>query len=203
MKTTVYGLAATVVLLGCHTITEELPTEPTKTPKSPTSPVLTVPIPKIPIATPTPKPTPTPAPTPGATPTPSPTAAPVAGCGDPLPKLSKMGVKIHLRGPKYTLDSTPKVHDAAYCKKVGFPDRTECPVRPEGHPERIACETYAVGHALDTGRAGPTWYKDGKLCNGDECENHPDNQYLLWAYTSGHYQACTEDDLCGGIQVDK
>jgi len=201
MKTTVYGLAAALVLVGCHTITEELPTQPTK---SPASPILTVPIPKIPLATPTPKATPTPSPTPGPGPTPSPTPTPVAGCGDPLPPgIAKMNTKIHLKGPKYTLDTTPLVHDAAYCKKVGFPDRTTCPVRPEGNPERVACETYAVGHAMDTGRAGPTWYKDGKLCTGqsDSCDNHPDNQYLLWAYGNGYYQACTEDDVCGGVQV--
>jgi hypothetical protein len=114
-----------------------------------------------------------------------------------------MNTKIHLKGPKFTLDTTPLVRDAAYCRKVGFPDRTECPVRPEGNPERSACEAYAVGKAFDTGRPGPTWYKDGKLCNGSDCENHPQNQYLLWVHRSGYYQACTEDDVCGGVQVDK
>jgi hypothetical protein len=204
MKTTVYGLAAALVLVGCHTITEELPTQPTG---SPASPILTVPIPKIPVATPTPTATPTPSPTPGATPTPSPTPTPGAGgCGDPLPPgIAKMNTKIHLKGPKYTLDTTPLVHDAAYCKKVGFPDRNICPVRPEGDPERTACEAYAVGKAIDTGRAGPTWYRNGKLCTGQDgdCENHPENQYLLWAYGNGYYEACTEDDVCGGVQVER
>jgi len=205
MKTTLYGVAAALVLIGCHTITEELPTEPTTSPT--TSPILKVPIPKIPIATPTPKATPTPAatPTPGPEPTPSPT--PVAGCKPPLPPgIAKMNTKIHIKGgPKITLDTTPLVHNAAYCTKVGFAGRVDCPVRPEGDPQRVPCETYAVGHAMDTGRAGPTWYKDGKLCTGqpDSCENHPDNQYLLWAYGSGYYKACTEDDVCGGVQVDR
>lgn len=205
MKTTLYGMAAVLVLVGCHTITEELPTEPSRTPAD--SPILKVPIPKIPIATPTPAATPTPKPTatPGPEPTPAPT--PVAGCNPPLPPaVSRMNTKIHIKGgPKITLDTTPLVRDAAYCRKVGFPDRTECPVRPEGNAERVPCETYAVGHAFDTGRAGPTWYKDGKLCTGqsDSCENHPDNQYLLWAYGSGYYKACTEDDVCGGVQVDR
>jgi hypothetical protein len=202
MKTIAYGVAAALVLVGCHTITEELPTEPTR---SPASPILTVPIPKIPVATPTPKATPTPTPTPGPTPAPTPTPG-AGGCGEPLPPgIARMNTKIHLKGPKYTLDTTPLVHDAAYCRKIGFPDRTQCPVRPEGDPERVACETYAVGHAMDTGRAGPTWYRNGKLCTGQDgdCENHPDNQYLLWAYGSGYYQACTEDDVCGGVQVDR
>jgi hypothetical protein len=202
MKTIVHGLAAMVVLIGCHTITEELPTQPTQSPSS--SPILTVPIPKIPIATPTPKATPTPTPTATPGPAPTPTPTPVAGCNPPLPPaIARMNTKIHLKGPKYTLDTTPLVHDAAYCKKVGFPDRVDCPVRPEGDPERIPCETYAVGHAYDTGRAGPTWYKDGHLCTGkdNDCENHPDNQYLLWAYGNGYYKACTEDDVCGGVEV--
>ena len=43
-----------LLLVGCHTITEELPTQPTKTPASP---ILTVPIPKIPVGTPAPSPT--------------------------------------------------------------------------------------------------------------------------------------------------
>jgi hypothetical protein len=204
MKTAVYGLAATLILAGCHMISEDLPTQPTQ---SPAAPVLTVPLPKLVIATPTPAPTPTPSPTagPGPTPEPSPSATPVGGCTPPLPPpVAKMNTKIHIKGgPKVTLDTTPLVHDAAYCKKVGYGDRVDCPVRLEGDPERVPCETYAVGHALDTGRAGPTWYKDGQLCTGqpDSCENHPDNQYLLWAYGSGYYQACTESDVCGGVQV--
>jgi hypothetical protein len=66
-------------------------------------------------------------------------------------------------------------------------------------------ETYAVGKATDTGRSGPTWYRNGKLCTGQagDCENHPNNQYLLWAYGNGYYEACTEDDVCGGVQVDR
>jgi hypothetical protein len=118
-----------------------------------------------------------------------------------------MNVKIHLRGPaRYTLDSTPLVGpDIEYCKKIGFPDRSICPVRPEDNPDRQACEEYAIGRALDTGRPGPTWYRNGKLCTAkaDDCENHPDNQYLLWAYGGGSYQACTEDDVCGTVEVDR
>jgi hypothetical protein len=116
-----------------------------------------------------------------------------------------MNTKIHLRGPAHwTLDTTPLVHDRDYCRQVGFTDgRTECAVRPEGSPDRSACEAYAIGSADDTGRPGPTWYRNGALCNGTDCENHPDNQYLLWANLSGRYEACTKDDVCGAVQVDK
>jgi hypothetical protein len=213
MKTIGYGIVASAsLLLGCHMISEELPTTPTQT--TPASPVLTVPIPKItvgatPAPSPTPKasPTPTPTPSPGPTPTPTPTPTPSAGaCGNPLPPaISRMNTKIHIRGPNHwTLDTTPLVRDRDYCAAVGFTDgRGECAVRPEGSPDRSACEEYAVGYADDTGRQGPTWYRNGQLCDGTACENHPDNQYLLFANLSGYYEACTKDDVCGGVEVDR
>jgi hypothetical protein len=215
MKSTVCGaVVAVFALVGCHTITEELPTQPTKTP--PTG-VLTIPIPTIPTPTPTstPKPSPTPGPnptpTPGPAPTPTPTPPPSAGgCGNPLPPpVTRMKAKIHLKGgSRWTLDSTPLIGpDAAYCKKIGYTDgRLYCPVRPEGAPDREACEAYAIGKARDTGRNGPTWYKDGQLCTGQAttgCENSEENQYQLWVYVSGHYDACTRDDVCGGVDVTR
>jgi hypothetical protein len=208
-----YGLSLSALfLLGCHTITEELPTQPTKTPKTGAG-LLTVPIPAIPGATPTPAPAPKPTPTPGpvATPTPAPTPTPgtgVKGCGNPLPgPITKVNTAIHIRGPnQWTLDTTPLVGpDVEYCRTIGFTDgRSRCPVRQEGHPEREACELYAVGYAEDTGRPGPTWTRNGQYCKGgDDCDNHPDNQYLLWARADGYYEACTKDGVCGGIQVDR
>jgi hypothetical protein len=206
-----YGLAAfALVLVGCHTITEELPTQPTKTTKAGSNGILTVPIPAIPGATPapTPKPTPTPAPAPTSTPTPAPNPTPVPGtsgsCGAPLPVVTRMNGKIHIKGPnRYTLDSTPITGpDGDYCRQIGYTDgRLFCPVRTEGAPDRQACEEYAVGRAEDTNRPGPTWYINGQLCDGVKCENHEDNQYLLYAMASGNYQACTKDDICVTIEV--
>jgi hypothetical protein len=115
-----------------------------------------------------------------------------------------MGVKIHIYGPNhYTLDSTPQVGpDIEYCRRVGFTDgRSICAVRPEGAPDRQACEEYAIGRADDTGRPGPTWYHNGALCDGTRCENHPDNQYLLFANANGRYEACTQSDICGAVDV--
>jgi hypothetical protein len=203
-----------LLLLGCHTITEELPTQPTKTPKNGNG-LLTIPIPAIPGATP--KPTPKPTPAPVATPTPAPTPAPtptptpqtgVKGCGNPIPPpITKVNAYIHIKGPnQWTLDSTPLVGpDVEYCRTIGFTDgRSRCPVRTEGNPEREACELYAVGYAEDSGRPGPTWTLNGNYCKGgDDCDNHPDNQYLLWARASGYYEACTKDGVCGGVQVDR
>jgi hypothetical protein len=122
--------------------------------------------------------------------------------------VSRVNAKIHIRGPnRWTLDSTPLVGpDGDYCRKIGFTDgRLFCAVRTEGSPDRIACETYAVGKAKDTGRPGPTWYRDGRLCTGEPsgCENHEDNQYLLYVYKGGLYKACTRSGVCGEVQADR
>jgi hypothetical protein len=195
---------ATVALLfvGCQTITEKLPTGSTQ----PGNKVLTIAIPAIPGATPAPTPRPTPGPTP--TPTPSPSPTPGAGaCGAPEPgEVSRMNVKIHIRGAnRYTLDSTPLVGpDGAYCRAIGFTDgRLFCPVRTEGSPDREACEEYVVGYADDTKRPGPTWTLNGALCNPKDCENHEDNQYLLYAYSGGRYEACAKNGVCGSVDVDR
>jgi len=202
----------TLFLAGCHTITEELPTQPTKTPSSG---ILTVAIPSIPVAsTPAPKPSatpppsPTPAPTPEATPTPTPPPN-ANGCGNPLPpEVTHMNTKIHIRGAnRWTLDTTPLVGpDGDYCRKIGYTDgRLFCPIRTEGTPDRVACEAYAIGTAQDTGRPGPTWYRNGQLCTGEVsgCENHEDNQYLLYVFKGGLYKACTRDGICGDVQADR
>jgi hypothetical protein len=215
MNRIAYGLVGVAfVLAGCHTITEELPTTPSASPSAPTSGVIKVSIPTI-STTPTPKPSSTPTPAPGATPTPAPTPTPTptppsdtGGCGNPLPPpLWRISAKIHIKGPnRYTLDSTPIVHDATYCAAVGFTDgRIDCAIRPEGASDRQACEIYVLGTAIDTGRGGPTWTRNGKLCTGalGDCENHEDNQFLLYAYGGGTYAACSRDGMCGTVEVDR
>jgi hypothetical protein len=123
-----------------------------------------------------------------------------SGCGRPYPPpVTRINCKLHIRGPEYyTLDSTPIVgHDAVYCAAIGYTDgRSLCPVRPEGAPDREACEAWRVGKAQDTGRPGPTWRKaDGSFCTGREsgCMNHPDNQYSLWTYVPGTYTVSAEN----------
>ena len=213
------GLVVVASLLAgaCGSLSEDTPTQPDPSPQavapapaptpnsSPTpTPVLAGPAPK---ATPTPEASPQPGP---ASPTPSPgspTTGGSGGCGDPLPPpLSAINAKVHLKaGDRWTLDSTPLVTDAVFCAKVGFPERTTCPVRPEGHPERIACELYVTGRAVDTGRPGPTWYYKGNLCTGRDsgCDNHPENQYLLYVWAGGPYRACGRNGVCGEVTVDK
>jgi hypothetical protein len=122
--------------------------------------------------------------------------------------VSQINVKVHLKGSEYwTIDSTPLVGpDAAYCQEIGFTDgRQFCAVRPEGNPERAACEAYAVGAAADTGRPGPTWTRNGQYCPGPSggCENSPDNQYQVWAFLGGTYRACAANGVCGEVVVDR
>jgi hypothetical protein len=165
-----------------------------------------------------PAPQPTPTPTPGAEPEdetiPAVPGQPgdgagAAGCGAPSPPpVSRVNVKVHARqAERVVLDATPLVGpDAAYCLQIGFSDgRSFCPVRPEGHPERKACEAARVGRATDSGRPGPTWSANGKRCAGPDggpsCLNHPDNQYLVFAYGGGEFRACTAGGVCGEIAL--
>jgi hypothetical protein len=187
--------------VACTTVRhEELPTGPSPS----TAPL----IPIVPIgqAGPTPRPTPT---GPGTQP---PDEDPLPGnpgggsCSDPQPPaLSRMEVKVHIVGAnRLVLDSTPLVGpDEAYCRLIGFTDgRRFCPSRPEGNPERFACDAMIVGNAADTGRPGPTWRANGGACviaNG--CENHPDNQFLAFAYGPGTFQACSSSSICGTLEV--
>lgn len=172
-------------------------------------------------AAPAPQPTPTPAPgTASGDPTPLP-AVPgrggsggsdgdASGCGSPSPPpVSRVGVKVHGgNGDRVLLDSTPLVGpDVEYCRTIGFTDgRSYCPVRPEGHPERIPCEAARVGRAADTGRVGPTWSAAGRRCDdsGDDtgCRNHPDNQFLVYAWGRGPFRACVASGVCGEIALE-
>ena len=163
-----------------------------------------------------PAPQPTPTPTPGAGQEDEPLPATPgggggggasAGCGEPVPPaVSRINVKVHAQqSDRVVLDATPLVGpDAEFCRRIGYTDgRSYCPVRPEGHPERQACETARVGRASDSGRPGPTWSANGKRCDGPDgaasCLNHPDNQYLAFAYGAGVFRACAASGVCGEI----
>ena len=130
-------------------------------------------------------------------------------CGEPFPPpVSRFNVKVHSRqSDRVVLDATPLVGpDAEYCAKIGFPDRSICPVRPEGDPERQACEAARVGRAGDTGRYGPTWAANGGACDGADhggasCANHPGNQYLAFAWGAGAFRACAASGVCGEIRL--
>ena len=173
-------------------------------------------------STPTPVPTATPPPTPAPTPTPFATL-----CGSPSPPpFAGMKVKVHVvtNSTRWQLDSRPQVVNVdGYCGKVGFdPGAKYCDTRPEGHPQREACDGLIVGKA-DTGRVGPTWEDpNGKPClsPGDTGTQvaciHTENQFLVVARGAGQYLACASNEWplaepssglpeggsrCGGCEV--
>jgi hypothetical protein len=169
----------------------------------------------IPVA---PAPQPTATPTPGSEPVEDPwPAVPGSGsgdgtsgsCGEPAPPpISSIAIKVHGgTADRLLLDSTPLVGpDIDYCRQIGYTDgRAYCPVRPEGNPERVACEAARVGRASDTGRVGPTWSVDGRPCDGSgavtSCVNHPTNQFQVYAYGAGTFRACASNGACGSLTL--
>jgi hypothetical protein len=79
---------------------------------------------------------------------PEPTPTPPDPCPSPKPVLHRL--KVEKVGT--WADVTPLVRSHPYCVEIGLPTlpdgvtpRYECPVRPEGHPDRAACEREAVG----------------------------------------------------------
>jgi hypothetical protein len=211
MRTVLISLLFACLLAVACQLGQPPPTlpEPRSTTPAPT------PEPGTPGPTPTPilgapGPAPTATPSSSPEPTPEPSAPPGAsGCGSPIPPdLSRIEVKVHIKGPNaWTLDSTPLVGpNREYCAKIGFTDgRSFCPVRAEGHPERVACEAYVTGRAKDTGRPGPTWYFEGRFCTGQAsgCDNSPENQYQLLVYRGGTFQACAQSGVCGEVFADR
>ncbi len=207
---TLAGLAA----LACGSLGSPSRPEPESTPTSsasgsPVAPANGIGAPAQPSPSPSPNASPTPSASPSPTSTPSGPQEGATACGDPLPPpISALNVKLHLKGPDaWTLDSTPIVGpDLAYCAAIGFTDgRSNCPVRPEGSPQRAACELYAVGRAKDTNRPGPTWDHDSRFCTGPAsgCANSPDNQFQLLIYVGGDFEACARNGVCGSVTVDR
>lgn len=121
------------------------------------------------------------------------------------PEIHRMNCKVHIPGGEVTvLDSTPIVLDPLYCAAVGYPDRPDCPIRPEGTSDRVACENWRAGTAADTGRPGPTWRKeDGTFCTGSEsgCQNGV-TQYQLLVYRNGKYAVCAQTGSCCTVTVE-
>jgi hypothetical protein len=154
-----------------------------------------------------------PTPTPTATPTPSSGLPPGMTCNPTPPPILRMHLKIHDdSGGRKVLDSKPLVENVDhYCDKVGFGDWKFCETRPEGHPERVACDYLVTGKAEDTGRWGPTWFYGKDLCSyfPNDCANHPTEQFMAVAKSKGTYEACAADSWpvasngthCGTIEI--
>ncbi|MGE5127413.1 MAG: hypothetical protein ACM3PV_14060 [Betaproteobacteria bacterium] len=140
-------------------------------------------------------------------------------CDPTPPPLYRMEPKMWMQrgGGGWILDSKPRVMNVDnYCDRVGIGAGRFCDTRPEGNPQRQACDYLAVGQASDTGRWGPTWTLDGKACDPpgnaggtNRCLNAPTEQFQVIAKGPGLYQACAsplarvdpEGSRCGEVQV--
>jgi hypothetical protein len=76
-------------------------------------------------------------------------------------------------------DSTFRLRSREYCDAVGFPftGRLRCPVRPEGHPQREACEVRVIGVQQ--------WW-----CDGEKIDSTANPAQ---ARCKGFVKTCTED----------
>lgn len=135
---------------------------------------------------PSPSPTPTPEPTvePTAPPTPEPTPQPTPiACTAPLNGEPEMGA--YWYSPQRVADATPRIINGARCDQVGFPGRIKCPVVPDGHPERTACETAQMGGPK------PVWelqeYEGADLGWGYD---DSDWKAVIWGKGNGRIRAC-------------
>jgi hypothetical protein len=141
------------------------------------------------------------------TPTPSPTSTPIAQCVPTPPSIHGLRIQILVdSGFKKVLVSRPIVGpDAAYCAAYSTGGQY-CPTAPEGDPRAVPCDLLVMGKATDTGRPGPTWswsnsragtppyracFPVGSGGGQQGCENHPDNQFLVFVRGTGTALACT------------
>jgi hypothetical protein len=117
-------------------------------------------------------------------------------CNPTPPPILRMHVKVHADdGGRIVLDSKPIVANIDHYCDRWFGDWKFCDTRPEGDPERVACDYLVTGKAEDTGRWGPTWYYETDLCAyfPDSCANHPTEQFMAIAKGKGTFEACAAD----------
>ncbi len=155
-------------------------------------------------------------------PTPTPTPNFSSQCGLPSPPpLYGMKVSVQVdNGFRKLVDSRPVVENVgrgtsdSYCGRVGFDSRAQfCDTRPEGNPQRPACDALVTGRATDTGRYGPTWEWEDRPCGpegsgtAEGCVNHTSNQFLVIARGEGALLACASSEWpatgarCGGCDL--
>lgn len=157
-----------------------------------------------------------------ATPTPAPTPTPnafAAACGTPLPPLSasygyRVKVQLEPRPALKVLDASPLVRDPDYCASAGFPGTTTCNTRPEGHPQRDACDHYISGVSR-SGRPGPDWFHVinnqnvgcsgmGQPEAGASCGLKESSQYAADISAAGKYRACSSaTNQCGVCVIEE
>ncbi len=146
-------------------------------------------------SSPTVQPTPTPTTTTPTTTLPSGGLPAGMVCSPTPPPLYGMKVTIFTYNPdRILLDSKPLVMNVDnYCDRVGIGSGQYCDTRPEGDPQRVACDYLATGIS-NTGRWGPSWYYNGVPCvaagQDGSCANNIGNQFMAVAKDPGEYAAC-------------
>ncbi|MCP4900211.1 MAG: hypothetical protein GY906_24835 [bacterium] len=120
-----------------------------------------------------------------------PTEPPGGECVDPDPT----GLEARFKGKKHhqDVDTVYQVKSFDYCTEAGFTNRTWCPLRNEGDPDREVCEEQEIGEQQ--------WWCDGEKLdpcvegvNEDACVKENRAQ----ARCHGHSKFCTEDGrTCG------
>jgi hypothetical protein len=104
-------------------------------------------------------------------------------CPDPVPDVNSLRLDVKYHG-RNKWDLTPKlINVCRYCDDIGMgyhggEIRCSCPVRPEGHVDRSACEQFVLG-------GDPRWF-----CNNQEVESTA-NPYQ--AVCVGDVKACNSD----------
>ena len=85
-------------------------------------------------------------------------------------------------------DTTYRVKGFDYCTAAGFTNRTWCPLRNEGDPERPPCEAKHIGVQQ--------WWCDGANINARSCDVFEDDCVTsnpAQAKCQSHAKTCTED----------
>lgn len=105
-------------------------------------------------------------------------------CGDPVPNPdpAKWKLTSDLKPQGYVDTTLTTQMQCDYCKSIGMGTingqvRCGCPVRPEGHPERVACERYV---------AGGDWIVNSR--NGAECKQRANSAQFY--PNNGNCQLC-------------
>ncbi len=100
-----------------------------------------------------------------------------------------------------------------YCERVGFGNWRFCPTRPEGDPQKAACDGLATGRAADTGLWGPTWTWDDQPCDStwSGCGHDPSDPFTVSVLDAGLFTACAASDVtvvpggsrCGELAIHR
>ena len=112
---------------------------------------------------------------------------PPVACSPIPPDFDHWIVVVHNTGPNWiVLDSTPKIHNLEYCSQFGF--GADCPVRPEGDPQRKACEELSVGAVVWSGPGEP-------VPDGNPYQRRVRRQ------VGGVATVCGKNNVCGSVEV--